>query len=98
MGCHRTVRSDSPSIAALRRVHEARETMPWARVYKVPDFVVFSHVRHVNARVQCADCHGPVEERDVLAKEVSTGMISCMNCHAKRAASNACNVCHDLGQ
>jgi quinoprotein glucose dehydrogenase len=98
MGCHRTVRADSPHIATLRRADESGGSLPWVRVYKVPDFVVFNHAQHLNAKVQCAECHGAVQERDVLGKEVSTSMTACMNCHEKRAASNACNICHDLGQ
>jgi hypothetical protein len=98
MSCHRTIRTESSHITALRRFHDTNMPVSWTRVYKVPDFVFFSHARHVNGNVQCAECHGPVEQRDVLAKEVSTGMVSCMDCHTKRNASNACNVCHDLGQ
>jgi hypothetical protein len=79
--CHRS----GPSPAA-----------PWVRVYKLPDFVFFSHQRHVN--VACADCHGPVAARDVLAKEVSTSMTACMACHVQRKASIDCGVCHELGQ
>jgi hypothetical protein len=88
MSCHRTVRTATPIPAQVT----------WIRVYELPDFVFFSHAKHVNAKVACADCHGPVETRDVLAKEVSTSMVSCMNCHARKNASVACNMCHDLGQ
>jgi quinoprotein glucose dehydrogenase len=104
--CHSTVAKDaragfpSPSQCATchKTPHRASTALQWARVYKVPDFVFFNHARHVNANVRCADCHGPVQERDVLAKEVPTNMASCMRCHAQRGASAACNVCHELGQ
>jgi hypothetical protein len=101
--CHTTVskaaRAGLPDAAQCRACHpsEKRE-MAWVRVYKVPDFVVFSHEKHVNARVTCAECHGAVSTREVLAKEVSTSMTACMSCHVRRQASTACNLCHELGQ
>ncbi|MFN3325297.1 MAG: PQQ-binding-like beta-propeller repeat protein [Bryobacteraceae bacterium] len=98
MTCHRTVRSESPHVAAIRAFLEKRSAIPWERVYRVPDFVFFSHAKHVNGGVQCADCHGPVAEREVLAKEVSTSMDACMSCHVQRKASTDCGVCHELGQ
>jgi glucose dehydrogenase len=98
MSCHRTVEADSPHIAALRRTQRAGSQIAWNRIYSVPGFVFFHHAKHTGAGVSCGECHGPVETRDVLSKEVSTGMAACMNCHAQKKASVACNVCHDLGQ
>jgi hypothetical protein len=74
------------------------QSLSWARVYQVPDFVFFSHAKHVNAAVACAECHGAVERRDVMAKEVSTSMTACMSCHVARKASTTCDACHQLGQ
>ena len=96
MNCHRAVKRDSPQVAAIRRFSEQRQPIPWIRVYKTPDFVNFSHARH--SRFGCTQCHGPVEQRDVLAKEVSTSMEACMSCHVQHKASTNCSVCHELGQ
>jgi quinoprotein glucose dehydrogenase len=74
------------------------QPLRWARVYQLPDFVFFSHAKHVNAAVACAECHGAVEKRDVMAKEVSTSMTACMNCHVRMKASTTCDACHQLGQ
>lgn len=98
MACHQMVRAGSPTIARLRQFHESRTEIPWVRVYGLPEFVFFSHAKHLKAGARCADCHGPVEERDVVAKEVSTSMTACMNCHAERRARVDCSVCHLLGQ
>ena len=96
--CHHTVKKDSPEIQRLIRLSEQDERLNWVRVYQVPDFVFFSHASHTKAGEQCITCHGPVEQRDVLAKEVSTSMIHCMNCHLERDVSRQCHLCHDLGQ
>ena len=98
MLCHETISADTPSIVKLKAIQEAGEKINWVRVYEVPDFVFFSHANHVKGGVECATCHGPVEQRAVLAKEVSTSMISCMNCHAAREVPNHCHFCHSLGQ
>lgn len=98
MLCHATIRSESPSIRELARLHQAGKPLAWVRVYEVPDFVFFSHASHVRAEVECAACHGPIQQRDVLAKEVSTGMTACMDCHTQKKVSNECYLCHELGQ
>jgi hypothetical protein len=79
-------------------MHKSGKSPEWVRVYKVPDFVFFNHSSHVKAQVECQTCHGPIETRDVLAREVSTSMTTCMDCHVGRNVSNECNMCHDLGQ
>jgi hypothetical protein len=96
MLCHRGVKSDSPLIARIRQFDSQKRAIPWARVYRLPDFVYFSHAKH--SGTACAGCHGPVESRDVLSKEVSTSMTACMACHTAKKASTACTACHDLGQ
>lgn len=96
LGCHSTIKTDSPEIRKLAEIHKRGEKIRWVRVYRVPDFVFFSHASHLKAGEQCVTCHGPVQERDVLAKEVSTSMTACMNCHAVRKASNECVLCHQL--
>lgn len=98
MLCHEAIKADSPPIVKLKAIQEAGATIPWVRVYNVPDFVFFSHANHVKGGVECATCHGPVGQREVLSKEVSTSMISCMNCHAVREVDNHCHFCHSLGQ
>ncbi len=98
MACHRTVAADSAEVKKLAGYHERKEKVPWVRVYRVRDFVFFSHANHLKAGSECAECHGPVAERSVLQKEVSTNMAMCMQCHRARKASTECALCHQLGQ
>ncbi|PYV37031.1 MAG: hypothetical protein DMG06_29120 [Acidobacteria bacterium] len=97
MVCHDAMMADRPEVKKLAEAHRRGEKVKWVRVYRVPDFVFFSHASHLKAGEQCASCHGPVDQRDVLAKEISTSMTHCMNCHAARKASNDCSLCHQLG-
>jgi quinoprotein glucose dehydrogenase len=98
MTCHRTIGDGNAAVARLRNFHQARTPIEWVRVYQLPDFVFFDHAKHVKAGVECSSCHGPVEQREVLKKEVSVSMVACMDCHRAKSASIACNVCHELGQ
>jgi hypothetical protein len=98
MLCHQSVMPESEEIKKVRAAHEAGKEIEWVRVYDLPGFVFFSHANHVKGGVECQTCHGPVQQRAVLAKEVSTSMTACMNCHAAREAPNDCHFCHSLGQ
>jgi hypothetical protein len=97
MSCHSTVKKDSSEIAKLRAASEKGERIAWVPVYRVPDFVFFGHAPHVNAGIECVQCHGPVATRDVLQKEISTSMNTCRDCHRERKAPMSCASCHQLG-
>lgn len=97
MLCHQAVATEHPVVRKLAAM-PAGGRIPWERVYRVPDFVFFSHAEHASAGRGCVSCHGPVETRRVLDQELSTNMVACMNCHAQLQASNECHLCHDLGQ
>ncbi len=95
MNCHVTVKEQSLAIVALTGYFKRKEPIPWARFYRLPEFVAFSHKRHFGkAQIACSTCHGEVERQDVLAKEKAIGMQSCMACHDKRKANNNCDACH----
>ncbi|MCS7024412.1 MAG: cytochrome c3 family protein [Bryobacteraceae bacterium] len=95
MGCHQSVKVDSPEIQKLAAYAREKKRIPWVRIYQVPDMVWFNHTLHVKeARIECSLCHGDVAQRDVLFKEKSTGMMACMDCHALRQAPNGCDTCH----
>ncbi|MEX2263600.1 MAG: cytochrome c3 family protein [Bryobacteraceae bacterium] len=95
MGCHASIKAESAEIQKLARFAKEKQTIPWERVYRVPDYVWFNHALHVqDAGIACGNCHGEVAQRDVLFKEKSTSMVACMDCHARNNAANGCDVCH----
>ena len=54
----------------------------WVRVHNLPDHVYFSHAQHVSAgEIECQQCHGKVEEMEVLAQHSPLSMGWCINCH-----------------
>lgn len=96
MSCHAAVKAESAAIQELAAAAAARKPVEWVRVYRVPDYVWFSHRAHATrGAIPCETCHGAVAERDVLAREKPTSMPSCMDCHARSKVSNDCAFCHD---
>ncbi|MDB4879537.1 MAG: cytochrome c3 [Gemmatimonadetes bacterium] len=85
MGCHNAVGGSTDQgkreIAKLRDYAKAGKPVPWERIHKVPEYVHFPHVRHVNAGVTCQSCHGPVQKMDRVYQYASLNMGWCVNCH-----------------
>jgi quinoprotein glucose dehydrogenase len=97
MTCHQTVMTTSPEIQKLARLEKVGQQVSWVRVYQLPPFVFFSHQKHIDAKVDCAICHGDVRNQNVLAQEKDISMASCVNCHQIRKASISCGLCHNIG-
>jgi hypothetical protein len=61
MGCHKITAADRPEIKKLAEFAAKQQPIPWARVYKLPEFTHFPHKAHIRAEIRCQTCHGPVE-------------------------------------
>ena len=83
MGCHLIVRADKPEIQKLAKYYAmgTGKPVPWIRIHKVPEYVRFPHMRHVNAGVTCQTCHGPVQQMTQVYQYSSLNMGWCVNCH-----------------
>lgn len=67
MGCHKITAADRPEIKKLAEYMAKQEPVPWARVYKLPEFTYFPHKAHVRAEIKCQTCHGEVEKMTTVA-------------------------------
>lgn len=96
LNCHNNITSDSSSIKKLKSAFEAGESIPWVKVHLLPDYVKFNHKRHVQKGVQCATCHGQVEEMTEVYQSSSLSMGWCIECHRKpeHNAPISCDTCH----
>ena len=113
MGCHTYVKKgpspgSAEEIAKLIDYYNRGEPIPWVKIHNVPEHVQFKHFRHVNAGVDCQECHGPVEEMNRVwlvpetvlrpssaflpARKLEMGW--CMDCHLERGAADDCAACH----
>ena len=87
--CHFLVRNGTRSgateIAKIIEHLDQKKSVEWIRVYKVPDFVFFSHEQHVTAgQINCETCHGTVKEMDRLEQAPDLSMGWCLDCHKTR--------------
>ena len=87
LNCHQMVvkegtRSGSFEINKIIRAVENNDPIIWNRVYNLPDHVFFSHAQHVKVgQLQCAECHGAVEEMHIIQQFNDLSMGWCVNCH-----------------
>ena len=59
-----------------------QKPIEWVRIHNLPDHAYFNHSQHVVAGgLECQDCHGPVEEMDVLYQYSELTMGWCIECH-----------------
>jgi mono/diheme cytochrome c family protein len=62
MGCHKIIAADgNPEVRKLHDYWQRKEPIPWARVFKLPEYVYFPHKNHLAANVACQTCHGRIE-------------------------------------
>lgn len=110
IGCHNEVATERPQIRKLMNYWDNKEPIPWIKVHDLPDFVHFTHKRHVLAGIECQTCHGPVETMDVISRGSGIGKTSgivlagaaaikmgdCLNCHKEHEVENGldCWTCH----
>ena len=58
------------------------EPVKWVRIHNLPEFVYFNHSQHVNVGgIDCKECHGPIEEMEIVYQHSSLTMGWCINCH-----------------
>lgn len=108
-GCHQVVPGTTPAqqteIAKIQGYVERGESIPWVRIYKISDHAHFPHMRHVNAGLECQECHGEVQTDLVLTERNPVwggdNMGWCVECHREtdpdtglQQASTDCAVCH----
>ncbi len=54
----------------------------WVRIHNLPDHAYFNHAQHVTVgKLKCQNCHGPVEEMEVVYQYSPLSMGWCINCH-----------------
>jgi hypothetical protein len=103
MGCHLVVAAGKPEIQKLAKYYAGGvgKPIPWVRIHKVPEYVRFPHMRHVNAGVTCQSCHGPVQEMPRVYQYASLNMGWCVKCHVNgydpREGQRAAGYAPDTG-
>lgn len=97
MGCHRIAGTGLPPIEELRGYEARGEPVEWEWVYKLPEFVQFSHKAHLR-NLECQDCHGPVEEMDRVYQWAPLTMGWCLECHRQPPSESDVATDHTLSR
>jgi hypothetical protein len=64
---------------------KASKPIEWIRIHNLPDHAYFNHSQHVVAgKVACQECHGKVQEMDVVQQHAPLSMGWCINCHRNK--------------
>lgn len=99
MGCHTVISPQKPGIQQLTSFASKNLPVPWVRIHKLPEYVHFPHMRHVNAGVTCQTCHGQIQNMMQVSQQNTLNMGWCVNCHVGRSnppfkARYDCATCH----
>lgn len=81
MNCHNQVKTDSPLLAPVREAYESGGSVPWVKIHQAPDYVYFNHSVHVARGVSCVECHGQINEMEVVSHAKPLSMGWCLDCH-----------------
>jgi len=106
MGCHKIIATDKERIQTLTEYWENKKSPKWKKVNDLPDYVHFSHEKHLRKFVFDADfpvkqvaevcglCHGDVGSMTVAKKTKPLNMGFCRRCHEANEGPGDCWKCH----
>ncbi|MCL4510195.1 MAG: cytochrome c family protein [Bacteroidetes bacterium] len=95
--CHSTPMKKTPGEEQVFGYVKSHKQIPWYSIYYVPDYVYFSHLRHVViGKLDCKLCHGDMAAftSPPITQFLKIRMSNCIDCHQKRHASTDCWQCH----
>ena len=65
-----------------RTYGENTKPIQWIRVHSLPDHAYFNHSQHVKVgKIECTECHGPIQEMEVVSQHSPLTMGWCIDCH-----------------
>lgn len=95
--CHEEAMTDSKEEKKLVAYIKKNHPIPWIQVHRVPDYVYFSHRRHVSlGKIACQDCHGDVNNMTLPFSKpnIQIKMQFCIRCHERKQVTTDCSACH----
>ena len=88
MNCHNAaagVLKDDPRLAPIRESFATGKPVPWVQIHRTPDYAFFNHSVHVARGVGCVECHGRIDQMEVVAQAKPLHMAFCLDCHRNPA-------------
>ena len=88
MNCHNAIKNTSPEIQKIYAAIENDKPIEWVRVHNLPDLAYFNHAQHtVAGKVACEQCHGQIEQMEVVQQRFPLTMGWCIDCHRQTLVS-----------
>lgn len=75
------VHARSPKLAPIHASLTTGEPVLWTKVHDLPDYVFFNHSAHVMSGVSCVQCHGRIDQMEVVQQMKPLSMGWCLDCH-----------------
>jgi hypothetical protein len=92
--CHNHIIANHPEILKEHAYYNTDTPTPWVKVFYMPEHVLFNHQRHLLSGIDCAACHGEVQQMDRL-QDRRLKMGFCIDCHREKNATLDCWLsCH----
>jgi len=84
--CHSLIREGNNSgkhqISKVVEAYEKGIPIEWIRIHNLQDHAFFNHAQHISVGgLECAACHGAIEEMDRVRQVGDLSMGWCINCH-----------------
>jgi predicted CXXCH cytochrome family protein len=96
--CHSSViNPSSEREKVIYQIVKDNKVIQWRAYYNLPDYVYFSHRRHVKlGKLDCTACHGDMSEQTSpeLKNYSPVEMKLCFNCHEDKGITTDCGNCH----
>ena len=107
MNCHTYINEGPSGKAEIQKIYDAvgfdpekgqyidgyeQKPIKWVRIHNLPDHAYFNHSQHVVAGgLECQDCHGAIEEMEVVEQHAELTMGWCIDCHRQTEVKVADN-------
>jgi mono/diheme cytochrome c family protein len=96
MNCHNAIKPESPEIKKIYAAIEKDQPIEWVRIHNLPDHAYFNHAQHVTVGgLECQNCHGQIQEMEVVQQYSPLTMGWCINCHRETAVNAENNAYYD---
>ncbi len=100
MNCHSGItKGTNTGTTEIDKIYAAidnNEPIEWVRIHNLPDFAYFNHSQHVKVgKVECATCHGVIEEMEVVEQYANLTMGWCIECHRTTNVATKDNAYYD---
>ena len=96
MTCHQVIATDKREIKKVAAYQKNGEEIPWRRVnwFYQSAHVKFQHAPHIQAGIDCLNCHGDMRQETTAVRKSGLDMGFCLNCHRLHKAPTDCMTCH----